>query len=1068
MVSSHSLDGLVIDESIKWNLPLTVSYLNHPNHMALNRDAHKAALEKLYRDEDMTLNDAMAKMEERFGVHESKSTYERRLKEWGIQKNRPRKQIQHLKMKLLHRQKQNKESLVYIRGVQLTKLEIEKKVSRCHVSLIEQNTPEIWETPKDMVIITPTSDDYLHCVKSRDLPWIYFLGQLASIRNLNMLINMPEKTLKAILPALSTSDQLETMTRNMTAIMPVQQNLMEQMSRHLSAIMPIQKNDEIYPILRRLVGPDATATIEVLKLTVYLLSNKLLPFRNEKFVCDELLKWFQLGDNYLLLKAILSYRLPTIEAFAEGIFSSALDAVDRKMVKLFLDLGMSADIIIPDESNIEWKYSTALQFAIQTESLGLVELLLNSGASVDLIPKRGRRANPQTPLQIAARNRDMEIAQLLIDRGATVDGFNKWGLSALQIAATEGNAKLVEVLLSKGADINAQSMAYGCPLECAIRARGVSVVEMLLERGADINGQAGSTVNTPLQSVAMIDDHDIVLRLLDRGADANTPAPTWEGCHSNILKFENSVLHRPNRTALQWAAENGNLNICQILMDAGADPNAALANSYSGETGTTALVAAVTSNKYQVVELLLKHGADVNDERGLRTALETATRLDDKEMVQLILWWNPRLGNSVIYAVENQNYMLVSTLLKAGADINAVNRWNGKSALSVAAGKNDLDLVRFLLKEGADPNPKPRHRSAPAYVAVPLVAAARLGNLDMIDILLSAGAECNQQEQIYDVQGFGSLNALQAAAAKGNASVVLHLLAAGAELNWPAAQPYGLTALQAGVRSRNLELIQFMIHQGANLNSPAAERGVTALQAAVWSGNLELIQFMINQGANLNSPAAEGRLTALQIAVEKRNEGLVQILLDSGATPNDAPGCFIHSSRPLSWQLTSLQMAAANGDNDLVRRLLRSGADINWPADEHQGRTALQAASEFGHESTVQLLLTEGANANAPASGFAGLTALQAAANGGYLCIANALLKKEANVNALNPILGGGQTALEVALSNGRIDMIKLLLNAGADITSNFGRSQLKSALDKATQSGHDSAAKFLKYHQIH
>jgi ankyrin repeat protein len=60
-----------------------------------------------------------------------------------------------------------------------------------------------------------------------------------------------------------------------------------------------------------------------------------------------------------------------------------------------------------------------------------------------------------------------------------------------------------------------------------------------------------------------------------------------------------------------------------------------------------------------------------------------------------------------------------------------------------------------------------------------------------------------------------------------------------------------------------------------------------------------------------------------------------------------------------------------------------------------------------------------------------------------------------------------GYTALEAAAKYGRIDMLKLLLNAGADITSDFGRSQLMRALDLATTMGHDAAAKFLKYHQI-
>jgi hypothetical protein len=95
-----------------------------------------------------------------------------------------------------------------------------------------------------------------------------------------------------------------------------------------------------------------------------------------------------------------------------------------------------------------------------------------------------------------------------------------------------------------------------------------------------------------------------------------------------------------------------------------------------------------------------------------------------------------------------------------------------------------------------------------------------------------------------------------------------------------------------------------------------------------------------------------------------------------------------------------------------------------------------------------------------------GLTALQAAAKGGYLHIADVLLEKGASAN----VRGSekcGYTALEAAASKGRIDMLKLLLNAGSDITTDFGRSQLRRALTLATSGGHDAAARFLKYHQI-
>ena len=222
----------------------------------------------------------------------------------------------------------------------------------------------------------------------------------------------------------------------------------------------------------------------------------------------------------------------------------------------------------------------------------------------------------------------------------------------------------------------------------------------------------------------MVDDDETVQRLLQLGADVNAPAPG--------MKVRDHH-HYDSRTALQWSAENGNFELCQVLMEAGANINATPAT----EKGITTLAAAVSSNNYRLAELLLKNGAEVNDQRGENTALETAAKLNDIRMTRLppLTKADPRLANSVIAAVQNRNYKLISTLLKAGADINKTPR-AGTGALRVATKMNDSGLVRFLLGAGANPNSDS-----------PLTEAARLGNLEMIEILLRAGADCNHPER---------------------------------------------------------------------------------------------------------------------------------------------------------------------------------------------------------------------------------------------------------------------------------------------------------------------------------
>ncbi|CZR66358.1 uncharacterized protein PAC_16259 [Phialocephala subalpina] len=971
--------------------------------MASEWESRKERITELFSDRNNTLDRVMAIMKCE-GFSASKSGYERQLKAWGIRKNRDKTSMISLKIKLEQRQRRNKNSHVYIKGVLLSKLDIEQATAGCYVSYAAPYAPEECKTPPGMTVITPTSDGYMLSVRTRDLPFIYFLRQLAPITNLNMLIDMPPQILQAIVPAICTEPNLGQLA-------------MENIFHHLSATLPVQRDDDILPVLRHIVGHDFTAaTLEILKVTVYLLSNNLLD--NGDLICDELLKWFQMGDNHLLLAAILSHKMPTIEAFAEGIFASALQAEDQRMVRVFLDSGMNPGIVIRVSSSPSGFGCTALQLAAGKNNLDLVKLFLEFDIDVDQTGGGMSDYGSRTPLQIAARNGNMELAQILISRGAVLDKLDLWGAAALQNAASKGNIEIAKTLLDHGADINVQSRTCGCALECAIRVRDTAMFEMLLQRGANVNGTEPS-VNTPLQSAAMVDDHETVQHLLQQGADANAPAPRWKDGYRLV---ENLVREHDRRTALQWAAANGNTKLCQILMDAGANLNAVpgKVNLDYGKhmgMGMTVLAAAVLSKNYELVELLLRCGADINDERGSETALEAATRLDDMAIVQLVLSAHPRLGNSLVSAVRNQNLRLILMLLEAGADINAVNEC-GESALSVAVSVRDHSLVSFLLQSGANPAPK--------SAILPLVVAAYVGDLDLIKILLDGGANCDQRGRRRRNAGLiGDLNVLQAAAITGNINIVRYLLEVGADLNVPAAQ----------------------------------YEGRTALQAAVQSGSSETVQLLLNWGARVNSPAGQsGGVTALQAAVLRRDIGLVRMLLTAGADANDMPAALFGK--------TSLQTASEKGDDKIVCLLLEYGADINSPAADIYGRTALQAAAEVGHYYMVQLLLARGADANAPACNDWGLTAIQAAARGGYLHIADVLLKNGANVNA-PASERRGYTALETAAHFGRVDMLKLLLNAGADITSEFGRAQLKSAMVLATSSGHESAAKLLKYHQI-
>jgi ankyrin repeat protein len=113
-------------------------------------------------------------------------------------------------------------------------------------------------------------------------------------------------------------------------------------------------------------------------------------------------------------------------------------------------------------------------------------------------------------------------------------------------------------------------------------------------------------------------------------------------------------------------------------------------------------------------------------------------------------------------------------------------------------------------------------------------------------------------------------------------------------------------------------------------------------------------------------------------------------------------------------------------------------------------RTPLQAACEIGYVEGVELLLGSGADVNSPARH--GSTALQFAVIGGHIGTAVLLIERGAHINAPGSKLNG-RTALEGAAEHGRIDMLQLLINAGA---CNNGRdNQYLRSIRLAAMKGH-------------
>jgi len=232
-----------------------------------------------------------------------------------------------------------------------------------------------------------------------------------------------------------------------------------------------------------------------------------------------------------------------------------------------------------------------------------------------------------------------------------------------------------------------------------------------------------------------------------------------------------------------------------------------------------ALISAGANGKTEMVQFLIKNGADVNfvDVSGFTPLALASTNADiarillenGAEVNKINQLSNGGDGTALIIAAEG-NYEVVKILLKNGADVNYVCKDN-MTALTTALQNNQSDIACLLLKAGANPNCKYKGFSPLMWV----VGQEGKENIKLVEALLAAGADVNYTfSKDMKPSELAGRTTLMAASLMGNTESVKNLLAAGVDVNHT--EDRGTTALMFAAANGYAEIVQILLENGAD------------------------------------------------------------------------------------------------------------------------------------------------------------------------------------------------------------------------------------------------------------
>ncbi|XP_062603294.1 poly [ADP-ribose] polymerase tankyrase-like [Saccostrea cucullata] len=497
-----------------------------------------------------------------------------------------------------------------------------------------------------------------------------------------------------------------------------------------------------------------------------------------------------------------------------------------------------------------------------------------SGKEKILTKKRSQKLSEQQ--RKCESNICCEIIKILIEKNnENVNIKTPCGLAPLCVAVKLGSHSLIDYLLEKKADPNCMKLMNESLLFFALIRGNEDIIKGLIKAGANVNhctvlpgtGEKQSLLNRFLDENGEFSKAsnlvNLVQILIENGASVNE---CEEGFASPLIK----------------AVRLSSFELVDLLLRQGANVN------HHGKNGFTALHECCIKGKFEVEDpnteifnLLLGAGASVNSQ-----ASSVNTPVTTCKLFSMIL------GSTTLKRKKKGE--ILELLLKSVTDINVLNHEGYTPLNLMIKEKTNLNVedVQDLLMQKAGPNICLKGCNSP------LINSLLRCKLDVASYLLKAGGDVKHEGK----SGLTALHAvlnleLTSGYITGRIEMIQKLLAAGSDVNKRELE--GNTGLMFCLKSsckrrkdEVLPVIEFLLEAGADPNisdisggrpleiiikSLSKSRNETKIQ--------ELVEMMFLYGAKCNE-YEKGQDSVLHMAVSNGLQGVVQILVNRGADVN--------------------------------------------------------------------------------------------------------------------------------------------------------------------------------------